>query len=168
MQLNHQQSIFEKKSFPITLICDGITNTANIGSLLRIADAFSIEKIYFCGTEEQLTRKSKRTSRATENWVNYSFEKDAESLIKKLKSTHYIIGLEITDKSMSLQNLELITQKKIALVIGNENYGISDAILKFCNHIIHINMYGKNSSMNVAQATSITLYEITNQLKNYK
>ena len=32
------------------------------------------------------------------------------------------------------------------------------------NHIIHIDMYGQNSSMNVVQATNIALYEMTKQL----
>ena len=32
--------------------------------------------------------------------------------------------------------------------------------------VVHINMYGNNSSMNVAQATSIALYEFTKQLNS--
>ena len=53
---------------------------------------------------------------------------------------------------------------KIAFIIGDENHGVSDAILKQCNVIVHIEMYGQNSSMNVVQATSIALYEFTKKL----
>ncbi|MEJ6791494.1 MAG: adenylyl-sulfate kinase, partial [Lacinutrix sp.] len=49
-------------------------------------------------------------------------------------------------------------------IIGDENFGISESILKQCDTTIHINMFGQNSSMNVVQATNIALYEITKQL----
>jgi tRNA G18 (ribose-2'-O)-methylase SpoU len=50
----------------------------------------------------------------------------------------------------------------MALVVGSEINGVSAEILNISNQIVHINMYGKNSSMNVVQATSIALYEIIN------
>ncbi len=40
------------------------------------------------------------------------------------------------------------------------------AILQQVDAIVHINMFGNNSSMNVVQATSIALYEITKQLNS--
>jgi tRNA G18 (ribose-2'-O)-methylase SpoU len=49
-------------------------------------------------------------------------------------------------------------------VVGSERNGIENEILKCANSIYHIPMFGQNSSMNVAQATSIALYEITNSL----
>ena len=50
------------------------------------------------------------------------------------------------------------------MIVGDENFGISEAVLKVSDTIIHINMFGQNSSMNVVQATTIALYEITKQL----
>ena len=52
----------------------------------------------------------------------------------------------------------------MVLVIGDENFGISESILKQSDAVIHIDMFGHNSSMNVVQATNIALYEITKQL----
>jgi tRNA G18 (ribose-2'-O)-methylase SpoU len=46
-------------------------------------------------------------------------------------------------------------------LIGSEIAGISEELLKISHQIVHINMFGKNSSMNVVQAASIALYEIT-------
>ena len=45
--------------------------------------------------------------------------------------------------------------------IGNERQGVSERILKQVQEVVHIEMFGKNSSMNVAQATAIALYELT-------
>jgi len=58
----------------------------------------------------------------------------------------------------------LNTNQPITLVLGDESFGVSESILDQMNAVVHINMFGTNSSMNVVQATSIALYEITKQL----
>ena len=152
---------------PITLVCDNIRNAPNIGSLLRIADAFNIEALIFCGDDIPLGKRMTKTSRSAEKYVNYKIEPSIKEFIEGLKETnHYVIALEITDNSIELNQFKLNTDQPLVLILGDENFGVSDTILKLCDAIVHINMYGNNSSMNVAQATSITLYELTNQLNS--
>ena len=167
MQLNHYNSTFKKQKFPITLICDNVTNAPNIGSLLRISDALGVEELIFCGENSQLGKRMKKTSRSTEKYVSYKEESDILQVVTSLKAKRYfIIALEITDSSISLDDFLLNTNQPIALIIGNENIGVSEDILKLADEIVHIKMFGENTSMNVVQATSITLYELTKQLQN--
>jgi tRNA G18 (ribose-2'-O)-methylase SpoU len=81
-----------------------------------------------------------------------------------LKENFEIIALEITNTSVPIQKITTPKGQKIALLIGNEIDGVSEALLAIANQTTHITMYGNNSSMNVVQATSIALYEISNQL----
>ena len=76
--------------------------------------------------------------------------------------------MEITSTSSPIQQLMVPKNKKIALLIGNEIEGVSSSLLAIANQITHIPMYGNNSSMNVVQATSIALYEISNRLNENK
>ena len=165
MQLTHYNSNFKKLKHPITLICDNISNAPNIGSLFRIADAFNIEEIVFCGDDIPIGKRMTKTSRSTEKYVDHRTEVKINSTIEEFKTSHFIIALEITENSTELNHFKLDTNHPIVLVIGDENFGVSESILELCDAIVHINMYGNNSSMNVAQATSIALYEITNQLR---
>ena len=167
MQLNHYNSTFKKQKFPITLICDNVNNAANIGSLLRISDALGVEELIFCGENLQLSKRMKKTSQSTEKYVSHKVESDILQVVTSLKAKRYfIIALEITDSSISLDDFLLNTNQPIALIIGNENIGVSEDILKLADEIVHIKMFGENTSMNVVQATSITLYELTKQLQN--
>lgn len=167
MQLNHYNSTFKKQKFPITLICDNVTNAPNIGSLFRISDALGVEELIFCGENLQLGKRMKKTSRSTEKYVSHKVESDILQVVTSLKAKRYfIIALEITDSSISLDDFILNTNQPIALIIGNENIGVSEDILKLADEIVHIKMFGENTSMNVVQATSITLYELTKQLQN--
>jgi tRNA G18 (ribose-2'-O)-methylase SpoU len=165
LQLTHYNTSFKQRKFPITLICDNITNATNIGSLFRIADAFGIEEIIFCGEHIPLGRKMTKTSRATEKVVSFKTCKDIIEVVKQLKTDGYFsISLEITNGSLPIHTFMFPTEKSIALIVGDENFGVSEAILKLSDKVIHINMFGQNSSMNVVQATNIALYEITKQI----
>ncbi|WP_417887475.1 TrmH family RNA methyltransferase [Zunongwangia sp.] len=166
MQLNHEQNKFTTKKFPITLVLDQISGEANAGSLFRLSDAFHVEEIIFCGLQPNLNSKRlKKTARNTNEYVQFQFQEHIENvLLQKKKEGYKIIGIEITENSISLQNLFLKPSDKIVLIAGNENFGISEAVLKQCDCVVHINMFGNNSSMNVAQAVGISLYEITKSL----
>jgi len=166
MQLTHYNSIFNKKKFPITVLCENVSNAPNIGSLFRTCDTFGIEKLVFSGEAIPIpSRKMQKTSRSTEKYVPYEIINDLHQYIEHLKDTHHIIAIEITEKSTPLHLQKFNTSKPIALIIGDENFGVSEDILNQTNEIVHINMFGENSSMNVVQATNIALYEITKQLQ---
>jgi len=165
LQLTHYTTKFNQQQFPITVVSENVSNAPNIGSLFRACDAFGIEKLIFCGTDIPLGRKMTKTSRSTEKSVNYQIQKSALEVVTKLKQDNYfIISLEISTNSQALNNINFNIGKPIAIIIGDENFGVSEDILNISDAIAHINMYGQNSSMNVVQATSITLYEITKQL----
>lgn len=165
MQLDHYSSKFKKQSFPITVVCDNVANAANIGSLFRISDAFGVDRLIFCGEPITIGRKVAKTSRATEKTVNYQYQKDILTAVRVLKENDYrIIALEITADSKPIHNYSFSFATPIALVVGDENFGVANDVLQMADDIIHVEMFGENSSMNVVQATNIALYEITRQL----
>lgn len=167
MQLDHYSSKFEKNQFAIILVTDNVTRPANVGSIFRIADAFGVEKLILGGSAIELNRKVWNTSRATEKVIEFEQIENSQDVIKNLKKEGYsVICLEITENSKSISEIQLENPQKIVLVVGSERYGIKHEILTCADSVYHIPMYGQNSSMNVAQATSIALYEITKLMSN--
>jgi tRNA G18 (ribose-2'-O)-methylase SpoU len=164
MQLDHYTSKFSKKTFPIVLVSDNVSHAANLGSLFRTADAFGVMHLILGGSPVELGRKFTKTSRATEQSVSFEQIENTLEKIKDLKSKNYVIGLEITENSVQISDLDFPENSKIAFVIGDEKQGVSSSILEICDHVVHIEMYGQNSSMNVVQAASIGLYEFTKKL----
>jgi len=166
IQRTHTSSSFTNKTFPIVLVCDGIHSPSNIGSLFRIADALGIAEIVFCNaTINFKSPRLQKTARSTQKQVVFSESNNIKHTLDALKSKEYsLVALEITDNSMSLEEITFTKNEKIALIIGNEKTGVSNEVLQQANQCVQIEMYGKNSSMNVVQATSIALYAIINKL----
>ena len=169
-QLSHTEVSFSQQNFPVILLLDNISGEANIGSMFRLADAFGIEKIIFCGTRPNLnSSRLKRTARNTFNTVEFEFYEEPIEIIEKLKKNEYLtVALEITSDSNSIDNISLSKDQNILLIAGNERHGVSKEVLKVCDRAYHIQMYGRNSSMNVAQSVGIALYEITNGLTKFR
>jgi tRNA G18 (ribose-2'-O)-methylase SpoU len=164
VQLTHKDHITTNSiSKDIIILCDHVKGPANLGSIFRLADAFGVTEIFFAtGTLDVSSNRLKKTARHTHEKVRF---RESEQCITTLEELHLqgytSIAIEITDTSIPLQTLPCNTLEKVVLIIGDENFGISDDLLAMVTFTAHIPMLGTNSSMNVAQALGIALYELT-------
>ncbi|WP_296637606.1 TrmH family RNA methyltransferase [Polaribacter sp.] len=165
IQLTHNDIKNKQQKFPITIVCDAIRTPENIGMCFRISESFGVEKIYFHENSPSIkNRKVINTARNTIGQINYDSYKNFNNLIHQLKlEGNTIIGIEITDKSIDIQDFDFKNNEKIVLLLGSERNGIEN--INLVDETIAIPMYGRNSSMNVIHSLAITLYEITNQIK---
>ena len=164
-QLSHKDIQNQQQQFPITIVCDAIRTPENIGMCFRIAESFGVSKIYLHESSPATENNNvKRTARNTVNQVSHSTYNNFDNTIQQLKEEgNTIIGIEITDKSIDIQNFNFKNHKKIVLLLGSERNGIEN--IDHIDYSISIPMYGRNSSMNVIHSLGIALYEVTNQLK---
>lgn len=164
-QLTHYDIENNQQEFPITIVCDAIRTPENIGMCFRISESFGVKKIFFHENSPSTeNRKVINTARNTIQRVQYDFYTDFNETILQLKEDgNTIIGIEITDKSINIQDFNFKNHKKIVLLLGSERNGIKN--IDLADATIAIPMYGLNSSMNVIHSLAITLYEVTNQIK---
>ena len=151
-----------KKKFYIAL--DNIRSAENVGSILRTADAFGIDRLFFCGiTPTSENKKVLKTSLGAEKSVKTKDAKDISFLLKKLKKKGFeIISLEQTEKSIDIDGFKV--GDNICLVIGNEVSGVSSEVLDLSDKHIHIPMLGEKESLNVSVAFGIAAHHISKHL----
>lgn len=166
-QLEHEDHQGKTNRFPLVLLADNLDSATNVGSLFRLADAMGIAKLWLTGsTPCPPNKKLAKSARSTARHVAYEYAESAIAVIEKLKTEGYgIIALELTDQSVDLATMNFHSDEKLCLILGAEKYGVSQDLLNITDHCIHIPMLGHNSSMNVAMAAAIAMYEITRQLK---
>ena len=164
-QLTHKDIQNQQQQFPITIVCDAIRTPENIGMCFRISESFGVSKIYLHESSPATKNSNvKRTARNTVNQVAHSTYNNFDNTIQQLKEEgNTIIGIEITDKSIDIQNFNFTNHEKIVLLLGSERNGIEN--IDYIDYSISIPMYGRNSSMNVIHSLGIALYEVTNQFK---
>lgn len=162
-QHTHRTTPFKKREFPIVIICDGVQGPANIGSLFRVSDAFGVsELVFMAGDISMQSPRMRKTSRDTYKKVSWSESDNPAKLLEHYREAGYIlVALEISSKSKELSGFNWDKDQKIALIVGNEQHGISQEVLSLADHVLHIELFGENSSINVSHAAAIALYELT-------
>jgi 23S rRNA (guanosine2251-2'-O)-methyltransferase len=146
---------------PIIIVLDNVRSMNNIGSVFRTADAFLLEGIYLCGvTATPPHREIQKTALgATESvsWKHFATTMDA---VNDLKAQGYTVySVEQAENSTMLDKLT-ISDKKIALVFGNEVSGVEQSVIDASAGCIEIPQYGTKHSINLSVSVGIVIWEI--------
>jgi tRNA G18 (ribose-2'-O)-methylase SpoU len=149
---------------PLVLVLDHVTNSHNIGSFIRLADAFAIEKVIVCGELTISDKKLNKASRNEAKWVYVEYSDNTTSCLQNLLDEgHTIYSVELCHESVDYS--EVTYSSPCVLVLGNERKGVSEAALKLSHQHIHIPMFGMGNSLNVSTAGAIVLAECANQIR---
>jgi tRNA G18 (ribose-2'-O)-methylase SpoU len=165
--MDKQLTHYEVENFTTTkkiiVVGENIRTPENVGMIFRVSEAFGVKKVIFMGESPDLdSRKVLRTARNTLKELTIILSETPENTIFKLKKKGYtLLGLEITKKSSLLKDFNFNAHNKIALFIGAERFGIAETTLNQLDHILHFDLFGNNSSVNVVNALTVGLYEVT-------
>jgi tRNA G18 (ribose-2'-O)-methylase SpoU len=152
---------------PFFAILDNIRSLENVGAVFRTADAFGIDKIYLGGISGILRRgavkilnpKIAKTALGAELTVSWEHDWQTWRIIDKLKKEGVkIVCLEQARGAVDIS--EFRPEFPMALVVGNEIKGVSEAVLKRADAVVQIPMFGKKESLNAAVAFGIAAFEI--------
>ena len=152
----------------VTVVLDNVRSAQNVGSFFRTGDAFAIEHIALCGiTSTPPNREIHKTALGAEESVAWSYHPTTSECIERLRSEDYrILAIEQVEGAVMLDELEVDTAKKYALVFGNEVEGVDQAVVDMCDGAIEIPQVGTKHSVNVSVAGGIVLWEFFVRLKS--
>jgi len=172
-----QGELKEIKRQPLYFILENIYDTYNIGGLFRLADALAVEKIFLCGDcEVPPNSRIKKASIGTYKIVPWVYKKTAKEAIEELgksetRNTKFelrnsisVVAVEQDAKSIPYSQFDY--QLPLALLFGNESYGVLPETLKLVDKIVEIPMWGINKSLNVIVSAAIVSYFAINKLRS--
>tara|TARA_Y100000401_G_scaffold44627_1_gene34141 strand:- start:595 stop:1233 length:639 start_codon:yes stop_codon:yes gene_type:complete len=136
----------------------------NISTLIRNANAFNIEKVYYLGKK----KIDRRGSVGTHHYVSINYLDNDVHDVVKLKDKYTFIAIDNNvGKTHKLHEFEWNKLEKPPLIFfGEEGCGLSDDILKLADYRIEIEQYGSVRSLNVGTASGIVLFECVKHLRN--
>jgi tRNA G18 (ribose-2'-O)-methylase SpoU len=150
------------KKTTVIAVLENIRSAYNVGSVFRTADAFLLESIYLIGYTAQPPHKEiKKTALGAEDTVEWHYFADTKSAIENLKNNGYkVYAVEQVVNSISLENLTIDNDEKIAVIFGNEVSGVEQDNILLCDGCIEIPQLGMKHSLNIATAAGVVLWEI--------
>lgn len=148
-----------------TVVLEDIFKPHNASAVLRTCDCFGIQDIYLI--EKTDTYKiNPFVTRGAAQWVDlhkyFTPEGSAvDDCFGRLRTEGYAIyGTSPAADSLSIHDLPVLPNQKVALVFGNEHEGISEEVKSKVDGLVHIPMRGFTESFNISVSASIFLYEL--------
>ena len=140
------------------LVLDGVQDPGNVGTILRTADAFDCDGVFFVNACADLYNP--KTARATMGAIfrREAYTVTAEELFALLrKSGVPLYGTALRDDTVPLAEADLA---RAAVAIGSEGRGLSQQVLDECAKTLKIPMNPRCESLNAAIAATVVLWEM--------
>ena len=158
--------IFEEGKTPFLMLLDSISDVRNFGAIVRTAECAGVDAIII---------PEKGSARISSDAVKTS----AGALLKvpvcrvsNLKKTvSYLQDSGIAVFGVSEKAVQTYYQHEfsgpVCLVMGAEDTGISNEVLRICDNLVKIPLLGSIESLNVSVAASVLMYEVVRQRLNH-
>ena len=159
------EDIFERvpdDETPLIVIFDGITDVRNFGAIARSAECAGAHGLIVpLKNSAPVNADAIRSSAGALTSIPVCRVGSIRNTIKMLQNEGYSV-VAATEKSRKLLYDADFT-RPTAIVLGNEERGVSKEVLKLCDEQLAIPMIGHIESLNVSAAAAVMLFEVVRQ-----
>uniref|UniRef100_A0A2P2PJJ1 Uncharacterized protein MANES_02G050600 n=1 Tax=Rhizophora mucronata TaxID=61149 RepID=A0A2P2PJJ1_RHIMU len=148
----------ENRSYSVCLVVEGLSDFGNVSAAFRSADALGFQSVHVvsCDSSKRY-RENRHVSMGAEKWLDIELWDSTQECFEVLKSRGYRIATtHVGIDTVSIYDMDW--SHPMAIVVGNENRGISDEALKMSDLHCSIPMKGMVDSFNVSVAAGILMH----------
>ena len=150
--------ILSEKESSLVILCDGIEDVHNLGSILRVAECAGADGVVIPKARgASVTEAVVRISAGAAEHMKVAKVASLNAAIETLKSRGYwVYALEAGGESIYDCDLK----GKVALVVGGEDSGVKRLTRETCDKVLSLPLFGKVNSLNASVALGIAAYEV--------
>jgi 23S rRNA (guanosine2251-2'-O)-methyltransferase len=154
--------IFEKGDNPFIIALDEVTDVRNFGAIVRTAECAGVNAIIIPEKgSARIGSDAVKTSAGAIHKIPICKVRDLKKGLDYLQ----LSGVSIfgaTEKA-SENYYEKDFDKPVCIVMGAEDKGLSNDVIRMCEHLIKIPILGDIQSLNVSVAASVLMYDVVRQ-----
>ncbi len=146
---------------------DGLTNSENLGVLVRSCVAFGVHGLIVGETSSSpYLRRAVRNSMGTVFKLSVLHSANLVKTLEQLRSDFQlsVVGAHPHEDRRTIGETDFT--RDCCLVVGSEGEGISERVRGVCSHLAAIPMHAGVDSLNVATAGAVFLYEVQRQRRS--
>lgn len=157
------QNVLERRQLDLTVVAENISDPHNLSAMFRSCDAVGIFRVCLVYTDKQkFPTLGEQSSASARKWVASEKYTNIEDCYTSLRNDGFkIYTTHLGKESVSLYDLNLT--EKVALVFGNEHYGVSEEAVARADGNFIIPQVGMIQSLNISVACAVSVYEAFRQ-----
>jgi len=158
------KQVVSKRQPSLRLVLENIHDPHNVSAIFRTCDAAGLPKVSLLYYVEKFPRIGKKSSASAYKWIEKERFGNVEECFKQLRKEKFkVFATSISADSKNLYDIDFT--KKTAIILGNENRGVSKEAVELADEKFFIPMHGMVQSLNVSVSAAIILYEALRQRK---
>ena len=151
-------------------ILENVVNPTNVGAIFRSAAALNIDAVLLTpACSNPLYRRASRVSMGTVFQIPWTYLGDGgyEWPEQGMQLLHRLgfktAAMALSDKAISIDNPQLMSEDKLAIILGTEGDGLSERTIADCDYTVCIPMSHGVDSLNVAAASAVAFWQLGNR-----
>ena len=145
--------VVAQRTRTVTVVLDRLEDSFNMAAVLRTCEGMGLQDVHVIRNPDAPFSPNSRVTQGCDKWLDLHVHRDFASCAAVLKKQGYrVLASAIRPGATSLFELKFDT--KIAMVLGNERFGVSDEVLEHSDGTFWIPMRGFSQSMNISAAAS--------------
>ncbi|WP_299249183.1 RNA methyltransferase [uncultured Aquimarina sp.] len=158
------KKVIEQRTNYFTVAVEDVYQLHNTSAVIRSCDIFGIQNVHVI-EEINAKRIDREIAMGAQKWVDINRYTTTRECIASLKNEGYqIVATTPHDNSVELKDFDI--SKPSVFFFGQEQEGLSDAVLDAADVKLHIPMVGFTESLNISVSAAIILQHITSLLRN--
>ncbi len=154
--------LYEQGKNPFILVLDGLTDVRNFGAIARTCEVAGIDAIVIPSRGSvSVNADAVKTSAGALHTIPVCRENSLKDAVTFLKNSGIKV-VSATEKAAKLHT-ETNYADPVAIVMGSEDVGVSNDIIRICDELVKIPQFGKIQSLNVSVAAGVIIYEVVRQ-----
>lgn len=147
-------------------VLENVVNPTNIGAVFRSAAALNIDAVILTAAcSDPLYRRAVRVSMGTVFQIPWTYLTDYKDKTKQGLDCLHKLGFKtaamaLNDNSISIDDSRLLSEEKLAIVLGAEGDGLDKETIEKCHYTVRIPMAHGVDSLNVAAASAVAFWEL--------
>lgn len=144
-------------------VLENVMNPTNVGAIFRSAAALGIDAVLLTSAcSNPLYRRAIRVSMGTVFQISWTFiDCEANSYISVLRELGFkTAAMALCEDSVNIDDEELMSEEKLAIILGTEGEGLMDKTIADCDYTVCIPMAHGVDSLNVAAASAVAFWQL--------
>lgn len=160
---NRLSSVINHRQPDLTVVLENVFDPHNVSAVLRTCDAVGIQDVYVLNNRIPPHKKwGYKSSSTADKWLTIRQFTDPETCFNEIRKNYQkVFTSHLGESSGDVYKMDFT--QSIALVFGNETYGVSEEIRKYSDGDFIIPQVGIIKSLNISVACAVTLYEAFRQ-----
>lgn len=156
-RLQRIRAVVAERTRSVVPVVEGLVNTGNVSAVMRSAEALGYQDVHVMKGSNERYKHSQRTAGGAQRWLDvWRWDTPARSAAHLRESGYRLVATHLHAETVPIRELDFT--QPTAFIFGNEEEGVSDAMMEHVDVACEVPLPGFTESFNVSVAAAVALY----------